>query len=135
MVTLEVWYNQEPENDFSEGDPAILIHTPDELDALIAQMQADGKGTPVPPMAECSVSGDPMRGVFFLGIGQEKGFVLFMTPEAAQTEGDETLTGHVTYDYMAHVREIPASYEVPIAEARKVVREFLEAETLPSGQG
>ncbi|MGW4591896.1 Imm1 family immunity protein [Amycolatopsis thermoflava] len=131
MVTLEVWYNQRPDNDFSEGDPAILIRTPDELDALITQMQQDGKGKPVPPMAECSVSGDPMRGAFYLGVGQDKGFVLFMTPEPAQTTGDTTLTGEVTYDYMAHLREIPASYEVPIEQVRQAARAFLEYEVLP----
>jgi hypothetical protein len=94
-------------------------------------MQAVGKGQPVPPLAECSVSGEPTRGVFYLGVGQERGCVLFVTPEETQTEGDSTLTGHVIYDYMAHVREVPAKYEVPVADVRRVAREFLEAEKLP----
>lgn len=131
MVTLEVWYDQEPENDYSEGDPAILVSTADELDVLIQRMQADGKDQPVPPMAECSVSGDSSRGVFYLGVGQEKGFVVFVTPQEAQTVGDPSLTGEVTYDYMAHVREIPAQYEVPLEQVRAVALAFLEREELP----
>ncbi|MDQ0382896.1 Imm1 family immunity protein [Amycolatopsis thermophila] len=45
-------------------------------------------------------------------------------PEPAQTTGDTTLTGQVRYDYMAHPREIPASYEVPIAQVRQAARAF-----------
>ncbi|RSM40179.1 hypothetical protein DMA12_27550 [Amycolatopsis balhimycina DSM 5908] len=133
VVTLEVWYDQEPENDYSEGDPAILVSTADELDALIQRMQADSKDQPVPPMAECSVSGDPSCGVFYLGVGQEKGLVVFVTPVAAQTVGDPSLTGEVIYDYMAHVREIPAQYEVPMEQVRAAALAFLEREELPSG--
>ncbi|MET7993480.1 Imm1 family immunity protein [Amycolatopsis sp. NPDC005232] len=131
MVTLEIWYDQEPENDYAEGDPAILVNTADELDTLIQRMQADGKDKAVPPMAECSVSGDAGRGVFFLGVGQEKGFVVFMTPRAAQTVGNPSLAGTVVYDYMAHVREIPAQYEVPMDQARAAALAFLEREELP----
>ena len=131
MVTLEVWYDQEPENDYSEGDPAILVSTADELDALIQRMQVDGKEQPVPPMAECSVSGDPSRGVFHLGVGQEKGFIVFVTPQETQTLGDSNLTGEVTYDYMAHAREVPAQYEVPMEQVRAVAVAFLEWEELP----
>ncbi|MEV6902489.1 Imm1 family immunity protein [Amycolatopsis sp. NPDC051372] len=82
-------------------------------------------------MAECSVSGGTGRGVFFLGVGQEKGFVVFMTPRAAQTVGNPSLAGKVLYDYMAHVREIPAQYEVPMDQARAAALAFLEREELP----
>lgn len=133
MVTLEVWYNQEPDNDYAEGDPAILVTTADELDALIAQVQADTRGVAVPSMVECSVAGDPKRGVFDMGIGQEKGFVSFMTPEAAQTRGEGDAHEYVVYDYMAHVREIPAGYEVPMAEVRRVAHEFLKTGKIPGG--
>jgi hypothetical protein len=131
VVTLEFWYDQEPENDYSEGDPVILVSTADELDALIQRMQADGKDQPIPPMAECSVSGDPSRGVFYLGVGPEKGFVAFVSPQAAQILADPSLTGEVTYDYMAHVREIPAQYEVPMDQVRAATLAFLEREELP----
>lgn len=131
-MTLEVWYNQEPDNDYAEGDPPILVSTAAELDALIAQVQADTKGLPVPSMIECSVQGDPRRGVFDMGIGQETGFVMFMTPRAAHTVGDANLTGNVVYDYMGNASEIPASYEVPLAETRRVAVAFLEREELPN---
>lgn len=133
MVTLEVWYNQEPDNDYSEGDPAIIIETPEELDALIARVQADTKGVAVPSMVECSVAGDPKRGVFDMGIGQEKGFVMFMTPEPVQTQGDGEPGEYVIYDYMAHVREIPANYEVPMDEVCRVAHEFLTTGRVPAG--
>ncbi|WP_158605588.1 Imm1 family immunity protein [Amycolatopsis panacis] len=133
MVTLEVWYNQEPDNDYSEGDPAIVIETPEELDALIARVQADTKDVAVPSMVECSVVGDPQRGVFDMGIGQATGFVMFMTSEPAQTHSDGNSGEYVVYDYMAHVREIPASYEVPMDEVRRVAREFLATGTVPTG--
>ncbi|MEV6831884.1 Imm1 family immunity protein [Amycolatopsis sp. NPDC051102] len=132
MVTLEVWYNQEPDNDYAEGDPPILVSTAAELDALIAQVQADTKGLPVPSMVECSVQGDPRRGVFDMGIGQDKGFVVFMTPRSTHTVGDASRTGNVIYDYMGNASEIPASYEVPMAEARGAAVAFLEREELPS---
>jgi hypothetical protein len=131
VVTLEVWYNQEPDNDYAEGDPPILVSTAAELDALIAQVQADTKGLPVPSMVECSVQGDPRRGVFDMGIGQETGFVMFMTPRSAHTVGDASLTGNVVYDYMGNVSEIPAIYEVPMVEARRAAVAFLEREELP----
>lgn len=132
MVTLEVWYDQEPDNDYSEGDPAIIIETPEELDVLIARVQADTKDARVPSMVECAVAGDPKRGVFDMGIGQEKGFVMFMTPEPVQTQGDGDPGQYVVYDYMAHVREIPASYEVPMDEVRLVAREFLITGKVPA---
>ncbi|MEA5366445.1 hypothetical protein VA596_43425 [Amycolatopsis sp., V23-08] len=39
MVTLEVWYDQEPENDYAEGEPAILVSSSGDLDQLIARVQ------------------------------------------------------------------------------------------------
>ncbi len=131
-MTLEVWYNQEPDNDYAEGDPPILVSTTAELDALIAQVQADTKGLPVPSMIECSVQGEPRRGVFDMGIGQETGFVMFMTPRAVHTVGDASRTGNVIYDYMGNASEIPASCEVSMTEARRVAAAFLEREELPS---
>ncbi|UOZ08260.1 Imm1 family immunity protein [Amycolatopsis sp. WQ 127309] len=133
MVTLEVWYNQEPDNDYADGDPAILVSSAAELDALIAQVQADTKDVPVPSMVECSVAGDPKQGVFDMGIGQDRGFVVFMTPEAVQTQGDGDPAEYVTYDYMAHVREIPAGCEVAMDEVRRVARHFLETGSVPAG--
>jgi Immunity protein Imm1 len=131
VVTLEVWYNQEPENDYSEGGPAILVSTADEMDALIDRVQADTKGAAVPSMLECSVSGDPRSGTFYVGVGQEKGFLMFVLPEAAQTMGDPTLTGLVVYDYMGHVRKIPASYEVGMDVVREGVREVVSTGRQP----
>ncbi|WP_328448019.1 Imm1 family immunity protein [Amycolatopsis sp. NBC_00438] len=134
MVTLEVWYNQEPENDYAGGEPAIVVRTADELDSLIAQVQDDTKDVPVPSMVECSVSGDPSRGTFYLGIGQHKGFVMFLAPETAHTEGDTSLTNTVLYDFMAHTQEIPARYEVGMAEARSSAWEFMTTGSLPTGR-
>ncbi|WET78191.1 Imm1 family immunity protein [Amycolatopsis sp. QT-25] len=131
MVTLEVWYNQEPDNDYAEGDPAIIINTPEELDALITQVQSDTKGLLVPSMINCAIAGDPKQGVFDMGIGQEKGFLMFMTPRAAQTQGDGPVDEYVVYDYMGHVREIPASCEIPMEKLRPLARKYLLGGNLP----
>lgn len=132
MVTLEVWYDQEPDNDFSEGDPTILVSTPEDMDALLDRVQRETKDATVPPMLECSVSGDPMRGACNIGVGHDKGFLMFMTPEPAQTEGDPTLAGEVAYDYMGHLREIPARFEVPMDVVRAGAREFVRTGTFPA---
>ncbi|MFD9891320.1 Imm1 family immunity protein [Amycolatopsis sp. NPDC059027] len=133
VVTLEVWYNQEPDNDYSEGEPAILVTTPEELDALIARVQTDTKDVAVPSMVECSVAGDPKQGVFDMGVGVEKSFVIFMAPDAVRTQGGSTPGEYVAYDYMAHVREIPADCEVPMDEVRRVAGEFLSTGKVPAG--
>ena len=86
-------------------------------------------------MVECSVSGDPGRGTFYFGIGHEKGFVMFLAPEAVHTEDDSSLTGNVVYDYMANAQEIPARYEVPMERARAVTLAFLTREELPGAAG
>ncbi|MEV5717307.1 Imm1 family immunity protein [Amycolatopsis mediterranei] len=67
-----------------------------------------------------------------LGVGQEKGSVAFVTPQEAQTVDDSSLIDEVTYDYMAHVREIPAQYEVPMDQVRAVAVAFLERGELPA---
>lgn len=123
-MALEVWHNQRPDSDEAAGDAAIVIETPGQLDAFIDQVQVDTRNLAVPSAVEISIKGEPMRGVLYAGLGQERGFVQFLLPEALQTVGDAGREGTAAYDYMRHPHEVPASIEVPIEQVRAILHEF-----------
>lgn len=132
MVALEIWYDQTPENDLSEGDPAIVATTAAELDQLIDRILAETADHVSPPMIQVALSGVERSPVLEVGLGKEKGFIAFTSREiAGTTNGDGDPNAVVEYVYSGNVSEVPASAEIPMPEVREGLHEFLRTGQRP----
>lgn len=117
MTTLEVWYEQ--------TGPAVVT-TVEELDAVVDRVIAMAASDPVPALAQVVVQGAPEDGLYLeVGLGNERGVVTAIGPEGGRSKGDASQMGTVMYDYVGHTAEVPAAAEVPIADVRQALREFL----------
>ncbi|MFD9896501.1 Imm1 family immunity protein [Amycolatopsis sp. NPDC059027] len=133
MVTLEVWYDQEPENDFGPGDPALVVSTPAELDELIDRILAETAEHVAPPMIQVAIAGVKRSPVLEVGLGQDKGFIGYISrTEGGATHGDGDPNTLVDYIYMSNHSQVPASTEVPMDTVRRGLREFLATGKRPS---
>lgn len=130
-MALEIWYDQQPANDFGAGDPAIVVETAEELDAFVDRVLAAAVGAEVPPMIEVSVKDDFKAPVLEVGLGVEKGFIHCLSKDGGWSQGDATMTGAATYDYMGQVREVSASSEVPVVRVRECLHRFLDTAADP----
>ena len=128
MATLKVWYDQEPENDLSDGDPAVLVSTQEELSALIDRVSTFAVGQPCPSVIEVSIADDPYAfPIIEAGIGAERGFVRVNGANALRaTLGDPNANGTVLYDLQGQEAIIAASAEVPLSAVRAVLASYLD---------
>jgi hypothetical protein len=69
-VKLEIWYQQQTANDYSEGNPAITVATVEELDAFVDRVVTDSCGGAVPPMIEVAIADGPDSPVMHVGLGR-----------------------------------------------------------------
>lgn len=126
-MKLEVWYNQRPANDLSEDGAAIYLETAEQLVAFLDQIVAASQPGPIWPVIEVSLADDPASPVIEAGLGPEHGFMIYRASnDSGLSQGDPSQPGVAKYDYMGNPREIPASAEVPVAQIRDGLREFLE---------
>lgn len=126
-MKLEVWYNQCPANDLSEGDAPIYLETAEQLTAFLDEIVAASQPGPVWPVIEVSLADDPDSPVIEAGLGPEHGYMIYHNSnDSSLSQGDPTRPGVATYDYMGNPREIPASAEVSAAQIRDGLREFLK---------
>ena len=132
MVELDVWYDQEPENDFGPGDPAIVVRTARELDALVDRVLEETKGHRVAAMVQVSIHGQQGYPALEVGLGQRKGFIVYHAADGGSTHGDGDEADKVQYVYVGSMSEIPADVEVPIHTVRHGLHEFLETGERPS---
>lgn len=132
MVALEIWYDQDTANDLGEGDPAIVVATPDELDAFVDRVLDETRSHSAPPMIEVSVAGDPTSPAMHVGLGQERGFIFYMATDGGWTQGDRSRDDVVTYVYVGSASEIAGNTEVPLADVRRGLREFMETGGRPT---
>lgn len=119
-MALEAWYDPD--------DDPISIRTTADADALLDRMAADGAGFEVPPLAELSRHDEDGWAVSYIGVNVKsgRGIMTYSDPNGSATTSNGSHTGDtVTYDYMAHTRELPASAEIPLDDVRKAVREFV----------
>ncbi|WP_436493494.1 Imm1 family immunity protein [Actinokineospora sp. HUAS TT18] len=130
-MALEIWYDQDSANDLGPGDPAIIVNTLTELDAFVDQVIADTRDHVAPPMVEVSVAGDPTSPVLNVGLGQDRGFIFYMTADGGWTQGDPTRTDTVTYVYAGSASEIAGSAEIPLPAVRDGLREFMKTGAKP----
>lgn len=132
MVELEFWYDQEPENDLSEGDPAIVIRTAAELDELIDRVLAETKDNRVAAMIQVGIRGNLGYPILEVGLGQEKGFLQYHAEDAGSTKGNGSPDALAEYVYMGNLSEVPADVEVPLSTVRQGLHEFLRTGERPS---
>lgn len=132
MVELEVWYDQVSANDFHPGDPAIVLRTPAELDALIDRVRAETRGHRVPAMVQVNVLGTEGEPVLSVGLGQDSGFIHYSARDFGRTIGDGDPEATVEYTYCGSLSEVPADSEVPIEAVRLGVHEFMATGRRPS---
>lgn len=132
MVTLDIWYDQDPDNDYGDGDPAIVVRTVGELDALVDRVLAETNGNRCAAMIHVGISGNEGYPILEVGLGPERGFITYHAEDGGATRGDGNPDDVVEYVYMGSVSEIPADVEVPIEQVRHGLREFLATGSRPS---
>jgi hypothetical protein len=125
-MALEIWYDQESDDDVGLGDSPVIVHTAAELDTFLDRLLRDTAEHAVPPMIQAAITGHPERGVMEVGIGQSRGFVNYLAADGGITLGEPSRTGAATYDYMGSATEVDASAEIPVALVRQGLREYLE---------
>lgn len=132
MVQLAVWYDQEPDNDFGEGDPAIVVGSPAELDALVDRVLDETSGNDVSAMMQVGIRGHTGYPVLEVGLGRTKGFITYHASDSGSTQGDGDVHEVVEYVYMGNLSDVDASSEVPLAVVRQGLHEFLATGERPS---
>ncbi|HEY3610879.1 MAG TPA: Imm1 family immunity protein [Pseudonocardiaceae bacterium] len=127
-MALEIWYDQEPDNDLGPGDSPVIVRTAAELDIFLDRLLRDTAEHLVPPVIQAAIAGHPECGVMEVGIGQSQGFVNYLAADGGITQGDPSRIGAATYDYMGSATEVDASVEIPVGLVRQGLREYLERE-------
>ncbi|HEX5401127.1 MAG TPA: Imm1 family immunity protein [Pseudonocardiaceae bacterium] len=125
MVAIEAWYD-------GDADEPAILRTVDDLDALLDRMASDGLGFAVPPLAELTRNDDGAWVVAYIGIDAKNdlGVITYSDRDGSVISSNGRTDGDVVdYDYMGHLRELPASAEIPLAEVRRAVREFIAVDS------
>lgn len=128
MAALEIWYDQQPDNDFGAGDPAIIVRTQDELTMLIDRVRAASAQQLCPSIITAYVADDPYRFPSVrAGIGAEVGYVQINSRAGRRaTLGDTDAVQERVYDFQGHGEEIPVRHEVPLDVVREVLAAYLD---------
>ena len=130
MVELEIWYDQVAENDYSGGEAAILVSTAGELNALIDRVLAETKDHRCPPMIEVAIRGQRLP-VLEVGVGPEKGFIVYHAEDSGTTKGTGDPEQYVEYVSGGSLSEVSAGVEVDLDVVRRGLVEFLETGERP----
>lgn len=128
MATLEIWYDQKPDNDYGPGDPAIIVTNQDELSAFIDRVSTRSAAQPCPSLVEVSIAEDPYGfPTVNAGIGADRGYVRISgADELRVTRGDSGEAGTIVYDFQGHETLVPAGHEVPLSTVRAVLAAYLD---------
>lgn len=120
-MALEAWY------DVDDDEPT-MINLIADADALLDRMAADAASFDVPPLAELSRQDAHGWAVAYFGVNAktDQGIVTHSDPSGSVISVNSMgPTGTVTYDYMGHLRELPANAEIPLADVRQAIHEFV----------
>lgn len=128
MATLEIWYDQKPDNDYGPGDAAILVTTHEELTAFIDRVSERSAAQPCPSLVEVSIAEDPYGfPTVYAGIGSDRGYVRISgADDLRATQGDLSATGDLVYDFQGHETLVPANFEVPLDTVRFVLAAYFD---------
>ena len=120
-MALRAWYD--PDND----DEPIIVGTTHAADALLDRLSADRPAMRLPPLMQLSRRGPDGWAVLHVGVNTDGGIVTHTdaTGSFVTTNGTAPANGPFVYDYMGHVREVPGNAEIPLADVRKAVHEFV----------
>ncbi|WP_370949244.1 Imm1 family immunity protein [Amycolatopsis sp. cg5] len=132
MVELEVWYDQEPENDLGPGAPAIVVGSVVELDELLNRVLEETKDNRLGQMVQVGIKGNGGYPVLEVGVGMELGFITYHDEIGGSTKGEGSPDELVPYVYMGNVSEVAADAEVPMSTVRRGLHEFLTTGERPS---
>ncbi|MEV6901345.1 Imm1 family immunity protein [Amycolatopsis sp. NPDC051372] len=132
MVELEIWYDQQPENDFAEGDPAIVVSTAAALDQLLDRVLNETRDNRLGQMIQVGIKGRTGYPVLEVGLGEAVGFIIYHDEPGGSTSGSGSPDEFVEYVYQGNLSEVPADAEVPIATVRRGLHEFLTNGKQPS---
>lgn len=120
MVALDAWYE-------SDDDQPIAVRTHDDLNTLLDRMVSDRSRVAVPPLAELSGHDPDGWVIVHIGVNTDRGFISHADANGAVISTNEIdANRQVTYDYMGHLREIPASAEIPLADVRRAAHDLLD---------
>ncbi|MDQ3402933.1 MAG: Imm1 family immunity protein [Actinomycetota bacterium] len=132
MVELAIWCDQNPENDLGPGDPAIIVRNSVELGMLIDRVLAETGRHRCPVMIQAGINGNNGLPVLEIGLGQTKGVIHCHARDGGGTKGNGNSDDRVECVYMGNLSEVPADSEVPIADVRSGLHEFLSTGKRPS---
>jgi hypothetical protein len=127
VAALEVWYDQDPENDLGPGDPAIVVRTHAELTELVDKISDASAHQVCPSIVTMYVADDPYgQPSVRAGIGAELGYVQVSGRSGRRvTIGDADASGERTYDFQGHGEQVPRRFEVSLAIVREVLAAYL----------
>jgi hypothetical protein len=132
MVELAVWYDQDAGDDSRPGQSEIIVRTDDELDALIDRVLAETVSHRCPAAIQVGINGRAGYPILEVGLGHVMGFIHYHADDAGGTKGDGNPDDYAEYVYMGSLSEVPADSEVPIADVRRGLHEFLTTGLRPS---
>lgn len=133
MVTLDIWYREPGLNNTHSDGATAVVAAVEELNAFVDSVLAETEDHAVPPMVQVAVSGDYSAPVLEVGLGPKYGFVHCLSRDDGWSVEDASRPGFVQYQYMSEMREIPANAEVPLAQVRIALEQFLATGTKPKG--
>ncbi|MGQ0840644.1 Imm1 family immunity protein [Actinokineospora sp.] len=132
MVELAIWYDQDAESDYAEGDPAILARTAAELDTLIDRVLAETRQHRCPAMIQVGINGNSGLPILEVGLGETKGFITYHAEDGGSTKGDGNPDRFVEYVYVGNLSEIRSDIEVSIEDVRRGLHEFMSTGRRPT---
>ncbi|WP_052685130.1 Imm1 family immunity protein [Lentzea aerocolonigenes] len=124
MVALRAWYD--PDAD----DEPIIVTSTDDADALLDKLIADSTSMQVPPLMQLSRRDSGGWAVLHVGVNADRGILTHtsaagssVTRNSPDPNGDP-----LVYDYMGHLREVPANAEIPLPDLRKALHDFVSTD-------
>jgi hypothetical protein len=127
VVALEVWFDQVPDNDFSPGDPAIIVENLNDLDRLIDHVLQATEEREIPPVIQASIADTPGLPIVEAGFDRDFGFISYTDRTGGfYSVGDSSRTGEAIYDYMGNEHIVPASTQIPLSMVRQWLADFID---------
>jgi hypothetical protein len=120
VVALRAWYD--PDND----DEPITVGAIAEADVFLDRLRTDRASMQVPPLMQLSRRDAEGWAVLHIGVNADRGLLTHTDATGSfVTTNGSAAEQPLTYDYMGHVREVPGNAEIPMAEVRRAVHEFV----------
>jgi hypothetical protein len=121
MVALTAWYDP-------DEDEPITVNSRDDLEALLDRAIADSTDAAVPPLIQLSRRDPEGWAILQVGLNDQRGIITHTDGSGGAISSNGDSDGqNVNYDYMGHLRDVPANAEIPIQLVRKAAHEYLDS--------